>query len=111
MAMPCRVTTLFDTSGDTGTDCLCRWHGIGTRNTLAWVMGTLPESEQRPGTRRLRRIAELRICWVASLPKDLVKVILDHCRGADGWVSDANSWKYSGEYMDVHADSDLDSSQ
>ena len=48
---------------------------------------------------------------MASLPKDLVKVILDHCRGVDGWFSDANSWKYSGEYMDVHADSDLDSSQ
>ena len=48
-------------------------------------MGTLPRGEQHPGTRRSRRIAELRICWVASLPEELVKKILDKCRGADGW--------------------------
>jgi alpha-tubulin suppressor-like RCC1 family protein len=105
-ALPRRVTALFDDSDTPGNACLGRWHGICTRNALAWLMGTLPRGEQHPGTRRSRRIAELRICWVASLPEELVKKILDKCRGADGWFVGAwtaeeqdKAWERAAECM------------
>ena len=82
--LPCRVTALFDQSHSATTACLGRWHGIGTLNALAWLMGTLPRAADRPGRRRSRRIAESRICWVPALPPDVVKVVLDLCRGANG---------------------------
>ena len=109
-ARPARVGALFERQPSGARRArLGRWHGIPLAHALAWLLGTLPPRAEpagpeplgdgplggpSPPARRSARLAARRAahaharrCWVAALPADVARIILDQCRGRHGWFA------------------------
>jgi len=94
---PVRVATIFEREPSGARRArLGRWHGISVELALAWLLGTRAAGGARgrgPAGSAPRRSARLaaraqgRRCWVAALPADVARMILDECRGRHGWFT------------------------
>jgi hypothetical protein len=98
---PVRVATLYEREPSGARLArLGRWHGVTVALAVAWLLGTLPprasgsmgydDPSSAATHRRSVRIAaraQARRCWVAALPADVARIILDQCRGRHGWFT------------------------
>ena len=94
---PVRVAALFEREPSGARLArLGRWHGVSIALAVAWLLGTLPpraagsNGSAAAAPRRSARLtarAQARRCWVAALPADVARLILDQCRGRHGWFA------------------------
>jgi alpha-tubulin suppressor-like RCC1 family protein len=94
---PMRVAVLFERKPSGARLArLGRWHGVSVALALAWLLGTLPPraagstgyaAATHRRSARLAARAQARRCWVAALPADVARIILDQCRGRHGWFA------------------------